>query len=192
MKNLHIAVMAALGAMPMERQYRMAEGATLLDLNDVLNASVDSVPDAPEFVTPPDGAYILGIQSAKAEEYNTTDKDTKEEVKKVRLKIFYTVIKTVELANAEEAPVADGSMFTEQFMTNEQGLSFFKRQAKNVLGEDNIKGAMIGDILKELGNGHTFTAEVKQKKSKGKDAEGAAKTFINIQVRIKPGSEQKV
>lgn len=191
MKNLSTAVAAALGVAPSERQYRMAEPATLLDLDSVLGASIDGVEDAPEFVTPPAGAYQLGVQVAKAEKYKTTNRETMEEEERVRIRIVYQVQKTVELANAaDDQPVADGSLFSEQFMTNPEGLSYFKRQAKNILGEENIKGVSIGEILAELGNGHSFLAEVRIKKTKGKDASGAAKVFENVQVRIKAGSEQ--
>jgi hypothetical protein len=169
-----------------------AETSTLLDLNDVLGSNIDEVPDSPEFVTPPAGSYRLGLKDAKAEQYKTTDKETKEEVQKVRLKLIYTVMATKELADAEEAPVANGSLFSEQFMTNQDGLSFFKRQAKNVLGEEVIKGATIGDILKELGSGtHTFDADVRVKSSAGKDASGNKKVYTNVQVRIKPGTGQE-
>ena len=122
---------------------------------------------------------------AISEKYKTTDKETQEEVEKLRLKIMYSVQKTHELADSEEQPVPNGSMFTEQFMTNADGLSYFKRQAANILGKDNIKGVTIGDILKELPNDHSFDADVKIKSSSGKDAAGKKKVFKNVQVRIK-------
>lgn len=181
-------------ALSLGQAFAVPEGGgaaeTLLDLNDVLNTSIDGVEDAPEFVTPPDGSYRLTVNDAKAEDYKTTDKETQEELKKTRLKIFYSTVKTKELSNPEEQPVADGSLFSESFMTNAQGLSYFKRQAKNILGEDAIKGATIGDILKELCQGHQFDADVRVKVSQGKGQDGAKRTFSNVQVRIKPGTGQ--
>lgn len=168
----------------------VAGAETLLDLNDVLSANIDGVEDAPEFVTPPDGSYRLSIKDSKAEKYKTTDKESGNEVEKTRLKIIYQVEATKELADAEELPVANGSLFSEQFMTNPQGLSYFKRQAKNVLGEEMIKGVTIGDILKELPNGHSFDADVRVKITSGRDAQGKQKNFSNVQVRIKAGTDQ--
>lgn len=160
--------------------------ATLLDLDAVLDQSIDGVEDAPEYVTPPEGRYMLECKDAKIEEYKVTDKETKEEVKRVRIKIVYGVVQTHELADAADEPVPANSMFTEQFMTNPQGLSYFKRQAKNILGEETIKGAKIGDILKELPQNHQFNAEVRIKSTKG-SGENAGKTYQNVQVRIKGG-----
>lgn len=183
MKLLQLA--AAVGLMPLK--LGVVE-ETLLDLDSVLGSNIDEVPDAPEFVLPPDGSYRLGVQDSKAEKYKTTDKDSGEEIEKTRLKIIYTVLETKELSDPEEEPVANGSLFSEQFMTNAQGLSYFKRQAKNILGEDNIKGVTVGDIIKELPNDHTFDADVKVKSTPGKDRDGNKKTFQNVQVRIKAGT----
>lgn len=160
--------------------------ATLLDLNSVLGQSIDDVEAAPEFVEPPDGAYMLEIADAKAEEYKVSDKDTGNEVTRTRLKIIYKVVQTHKLIHNEDSPVPVGSLFSEQFMTNEQGLSFFKRQAKNVLGEDVIKGTSIGEILKELPNNHTFNADVRVKETKG-SGDNKEKTYKNVQVRIHQG-----
>lgn len=160
---------------------------SLLDMDSILNQSIDDVDTAPEFVTPPDGAYLLTIADAKLESYKFTDKKTQVEEERTRLKIFYQVVQTNKLVSEEESPVPAGSLFTEQFMTNPQGLSFFKRQAKNVLGEDTIKGTSIGEILKELPNNHTFNADVRVKTEKVKIEGGADKTYRNVQVRIHQG-----
>ena len=162
-----------------------AAPATLLDMNEVLDTSIDNVEDAPEFVIPPDGEYMLEVKDSKLEDYKVTLKDGTEE-KRVRLKIIYSVVQTHELSNEEEHRVPAGAMFSEQFMTNPQGLSYFKRQAKNILGEETIKGAVIRDILKELPNNHQFNATVKVKRTKG-SGDNAGKTYENVQVRIKGG-----
>jgi len=161
-------------------------GETLLDINSVLGQNIDDVETAPEFVTPPDGAYILEIADAKLETYKVTDKETQKEEERMRLKIFYKVVQTNKLVSEEEDPVPVGSLFTEQFMTNPQGLSYFKRQAKNVLGEDVIKGVSIGEILKELPNQHVFNADVKVKTSTQGSGD-TKKTYSNVQVRIHQG-----
>jgi hypothetical protein len=155
---------------------------SLLDMDSILNQSIDDVETAPEFVVPPDGAYVLGISDCKLEEYDFEDKESKEKEKRTRIKIFYAVASTTKLASEEESPVPVGSLFTEQFMTNPQGLSYFKRQAKNVLGEENIKGVTIGEIIKELPNNHFFNADVRVKESKVGE-----KTYRNVQVRIHQG-----
>ncbi len=162
-----------------------AEGGveTLLDMDAVLNQAVDELPEAPEFVQPPDGTYVISVKEAKAEPYKV-DKDGKEE-KRVRLKIMYTVLETRELSDDSEPPVAPGSMFSEQFMTNENGFSYFKRQAKNILGEEVIKGATIGEILKALPSADPMLAKIKNKDSKPiTKADGRKVTYTNTQVKI--------
>ena len=149
---------------------------TLLGMDDILSGSLDDTPDAPEFVNPPNGNYVLEIPSVKVEEYETTDGTDK--VKKIRIRINYKVAETIELADEGEDRVPDGSLFSETFMTNPDGLSYFKRQAKNVLGADNIAGVPLKDILKEMG-GKSIKAQVRSKESKQGN-----KTYINTQVRI--------
>ena len=181
-----IIALAVLGGLMAAAEAATSAGsATLLDLNDVLDQSIDDVEDAPEFVIPPAGAYLLHVADAKVEKYKVNDKDTHEEEERTRIRLVYAVDSTRELASAEELPVAPNSLFSEQFMTNPQGLSYFKRQANNILGEEVIKGAKIGDILNELRKGELhFAATVKVKKT---TANG--KTYENVQVRIKPNSD---
>lgn len=162
---------------------------TLLDMDSILGQSIDEVPDAPEYVTPPDGSYTLLVKEAKSEEYKRDNKETGVEEKKLRLKIVYEVVQTIELADAEEPPVAAKSLFSEQFMTNPDGLSYFKRQAKNILGAETIKGATIGDILKSLPSASEFTAKVRIKKTPGKDADGKRKVYSNVQVRVEGAAD---
>lgn len=153
---------------------------TLLDMNDILGQSLDDTVDAPEFVNPPSGNYHLNITSAKVEKYSSKDKDTQEQTEKMRIRMTYSVKKTVELADPSEIPVADGALFSETFMANSDGLSFFKRQAKNVLGADNIQGVPLKDILAELENDKTISAKVKCKETEGSNG----KTYTNVQVHI--------
>lgn len=183
-----LATVIALGlAFPRVVESDGGGAATLLDLDQVLGASIDGVADAPEFITPPEGSYVLTVASAKAEKYTATNKDTKEEEERIRIRINYGVVSVKSLKDEAEAPPAAGSMFSEQFMTNPEGLSFFKRQAKNILGEENIKGATIKELLDALGEGHSFAADVKLKVTKGK-GDNKGKEFTNVQVRIKPAN----
>lgn len=183
----HTLLGMAVSAIFAPRYAAPADGGSLLDMDSILSQNIDEVETAPEFVVPPDGAYLLAIADAKLESYKFTDKKTQVEEDRTRLKIFYQVVQTHKLVSGEESPVPAGSLFTEQFMTNPQGLSFFKRQAKNVLGEDTIKGVTIGEILKELPNNHTFNADVRVKSDTVKLEDGTSKTYRNVQVRIHQG-----
>lgn len=91
---------------------------TLLDMNDILGTSLDGVESAPEFVDPPDGNYHLNIQKVGLENYESKDAESQEMTKKRRIRITYNINKTVELADASDLPVSDGSLFSETFMVN--------------------------------------------------------------------------
>lgn len=153
---------------------------TLLDMNDILGTSLDGVESAPEFVDPPDGNYHLNIQKVGLENYESKDAESQEMTKKRRIRITYNINKTVELADASDLPVSDGSLFSETFMVNPEGLKYFKRQAKNILGEDNISGVPLKDIIDEMMNDKTVSAKVKTKVSTGNNG----KEYSNVQVHI--------
>lgn len=162
------------------------EQMTLLDMDSILGQSLDDTPDAPEFINDiPAGNYILTITKAGVERYESADKDgvEGEKTQKMRIRLVYSVLKTVELSDPTETPVPDGSLFSETFMTNEQGMSFFKRQAKNVLGADNLLGVPVKDILAELQNDKSIQAKVQTRESKGSGA-NASKVYKNVQVHI--------
>lgn len=138
----------------------------LLDLDALLDSNMDSVPEVPDYVTPPAGNYVLSI--ADAEITKTAGKDGKPDV--VRLGITYKIEESTEV---EGMPVADGSLFSERFTYNEQGLGYFKRQAKNILNED-ITGVSIRDVLSTLKDSTPFKAVITLTKSG---------EFTNVRVR---------
>lgn len=156
---------------------------TLLNMEDALSMNLDEVAEAPDFVDPPTGNYILTIMKAGLEEYETKDRETKEDVKRKRLRVSYAISSTVELAKPGEDKVPNGSMFSETFMLNKDGLSFFKKQAVKILGADNIAQVHLQDILTEMSNKHFFEANVRMKESTKGEGEDR-KTFRNANVRI--------
>ena len=138
----------------------------LLDLDALLDSNMDAVPDVPDYVTPPAGTYVLSI--ADADISKTAGKDGKPDT--IRLNLTYKIDQSVEV---EGMPVADGSLFSERFTYNEQGLGYFKRQAKNILNE-NIDGVSIRDVLATLKEGIPFKAVITLSKSGD---------FTNVRVR---------
>jgi hypothetical protein len=129
----------------------------LLDLDALLDSNMDAVPEVPDYVTPPAGSYVLSI--AEAEITKSEGKDGKPDL--VRLNITYKVEESVEV---EGQPVAEGALFSERFTYNEQGLGYFKRQAKNILNE-NIDGVTIRDVLATLKEAPAFKAVITLSKS---------------------------
>jgi len=135
---------------------------TILDLDSLLDSSLNTVKDVPDFVQPPAGIYQLKVQSAKSEQYDKKDKDDKTKTSKaLRLRISYEILTTHE---TKEMPVSDGSLFSESFMATEDGLGYFKNQAKKIFNVKDLGDAKIRDILESL-VGQEFKAAITVRKT---------------------------
>jgi hypothetical protein len=145
----------------------------LLDLDALLDESMDEVADLPDFITPPAGTYTLGIEDVKLEPYESKDKKTKGH----RINVTYKVIATQETT---EPPVPDGSLFSERFTYNEQGKEFFKRAAKKIL-KDDLQGATFRQIFDAMKAEVVFDAVLSISKS-APNAEG--QSYENVRIRV--------
>lgn len=152
---------------------------TLLDLDSVEDLDFDSIEDAPGFVTPPNGLYLLTLDKACIEAYKTKAKGDKPSENRKRFAHYYSIAKVLELEDANEQAPKEGDKFSERFMMNEQGLKYWKTKAKSILGE--IGKVSVANVLKELSSGqYTFKAKIQLKKTTGDDK----KEYTNIQVRV--------
>lgn len=133
----------------------MTEVNTVLDLDSILDMTLDNVKDVPDYVNPPSGAYLLSITDAKFE-----IKKNKEGEKIGRFTITYKVEDTVELVSDKELPVAEGSLFSESFTYTEDGIAFLKKQAKKLLQVDSVDGVSLRDLLDSLKDLAPFTAKI--------------------------------
>lgn len=153
---------------------------TLLDLDTVENMNFDSIEDAPGFVVPPNGVYLLQLDKATIEKYKTKAKDGQPAEERKRFSHYYSILDTLELEDAKEQSPKIGDKFSERFMFNEKGLSYWKTKAKDILGNLG-QGVTVANVLKELNTGtYSFTAKITNKKSKGTDG----KEYTNTQVRV--------
>lgn len=151
----------------------MAE-QTILDLEQMANETLDAIPDAPDFVTPPAGEYSLTVKDAAIDKYKDKEGNAKQ-----RLKIVYTINETITLADQKEPPVPNESIFSETFMGTEQGLSYFKKRVKEVMNVSDTAGITLADMMNSV-KGVQFNARISIKKTpnpKGGEYE-------NIQLRV--------
>ena len=147
---------------------------TILDLDAMLDGTLDNVAAAPDFVTPPPGDYVLLVKDAVLEKYK--GKEGKPDG--ARFKLTYQVVQTVELsAKTTEPPVADGTLFNDTFLYSEEGLPYFKKAAQNILNLATTDGATIRELLDGL-KGTEFPARITVRKSTVGD-----KTYENASVR---------
>lgn len=140
----------------------MSELNTVLDMDSILDMTLDGVKDVPDFVNPPSGAYILSIGDAKFE-----IKKNKDNEKVGRFTVTYKVEQTIELASDKELPVADGSLFSESFTYTEDGIAYLKKQAKKLLNVDSVDGVSLRDLLDSLKDLAPFKAKIVTQEKNG-------------------------
>ena len=116
------------------------ENETLLDMDDLDSLTLDNVDEAPDFMCPPSGKYLIGVKEASIQR-KEDDEGTKQSIR-----IIYYVRNTMELNNQADDLVPPGTLFSENFQATKQGLEFFKTRMKKVLGED-LSGITIPDML---------------------------------------------
>lgn len=154
---------------------------TLLDLEAMVGENMDNIPDAPDYTNPPAGEYRLEVREAKIDKYKPKAGGTAQ-----RLKITYSIQATLSTA-ANEIPVPDGSMFTETFQATEQGLGYFKKRIKEVMGASDLNGVSLGDMMNSV-KGQAFDARITIKKSPKDPANPAAGEYENVQLKIIPAA----
>lgn len=152
---------------------------TILDIDSILDMQMSDVVDIPDYITPDTGMYMLAIQDMEVVQ-------SKEDGKPARIKAVICVSATIELADGG-MPVADGSLFTLSWQGTQQGLEYFKRDAKKWLNVDDLSGLSMSDVFEGLKALEPVKAKVVQRKSvsKVKDPEtgdSVSKTYTNIDV----------
>lgn len=106
--------------------------------DDLFSASIDDLADLPSFEVPPAGAYSLSVTCARKE---INDKQA--------IEAAFTVLNTEELADKNDAPVANGTKFSMAFMIgNEYGLGNLKKFLKPF--QEHFNAPNIGALLEEI------------------------------------------
>lgn len=175
------------------------DSTTLLDLDNIDDLDFGSIEKAPGFVQPPDGIYILSVDKACVESYQTKGTSDKPAATKRRFAHYYSIVSVVELANASEQKPNVGDKFSERFMLNAEGKKYWASKAEDIIGKENIgAGVKVPEILQTLTTGgYQFKARVVNKKTPEKNPDGTLKTggreFTNTNVRVmaRIGDEDK-
>lgn len=152
------------------------QAATILDIDALLDSTLDSVPDMPDYLNPPTGNYVLSITEAEIKAGKPADPAKKQAAKAPRIVITYRVDQTIE---TDGVPVPDLTLFTEGFQGTEDGVAFFKKQAKKLLNVEDLSGVTIRDILEALKGVQNFNAMLKNVVSQG----DGGKEYENVNVR---------
>lgn len=156
---------------------------TLLDLNSMMEETLDQIPDAPDYMTPPAGEYQLTCTDAVVEKYKAKAKGNVPAHDAQRLRITYAIAATYSVA-ANEAPCADGTLFTETFQGTVQGVGFFKARIKAIMQASDLAGVSLGDMMNSV-KGITFDAKITIKKSPNP----SGGEYENVNIRVVPPAD---
>lgn len=147
---------------------------TILDMDAMLDGTLDEVADVPDYVTPPAGTYVLAVEDVAIDK-----RKDKAGVEKPIINVTFKVVATIE---TKEPPVSDGSLFSERFQYTEDGLAYFKRAAKSILNVADVSGASLRDIFATLKDVQQVNAVISHTESTvGVGAE--AKNYTNLRIR---------
>lgn len=137
--------------------------STLLNLDDMLGQSLETVQAAQDFVQLENGVYILSVKDTKAEKKASKDKAKGDYI---LLTLQYEVAEVVE---QEGTPIKVGSLTSESFMFTEQGLPYFKGRVAQIAvanngSEEDVNGLSVKEALEAV-KGMSFKVNAKQSKN---------------------------
>lgn len=137
--------------------------STLLNLDDMLGQSLETVQAAPDFVQLENGVYVLTVKETKAEKKASKDKAKGDYI---LLTLQYEVAEVIE---QEGTPIKVGSLTSESFMFTEQGLPYFKGRVAQIAvanngSEEDVNGLSVKEALDAV-KGMAFKVNAKQSKN---------------------------
>lgn len=162
----------------------MAETSTILDLNSMMasNATLDNIEEAPDYNNPPAGAYRIRSEKLEIKDREVAAKDGVPAHKAQYIRTTYSVVQTKELS-VQEPPVADGTLFSENFQGTEQGLSFFKKRAREVLNVETVDSVPLSAIFDAM-TGAEFDARLTYRTSP--NPKDPTKPYVNLNIQVVP------
>lgn len=135
---------------------------TMLNLDELLDSSMEDVETAPDYVEPENGVYILKVAEAKIEQGSITDpakvqkaKDEGKPTTFARLRHTYSIEQVI--SQEQGTPIKPGSMFSDQWMASkESGLPYFKARTIAIAVANGEDGDTIGKLsIREMLEGVT-------------------------------------
>ena len=147
----------------------MAKTATLLDLESLADESLEDIAEAPEYINPPAGDYILRSVSGEIRTYEEDDGTTKQSIR-----VVIAVKEALELVS-DEPPVPEGSLFSLSFQGTKEGLGAFKRELRKMTGEKSLPAMTLNEYFEMLETELEFRGRVSYRKFKDKE-------YINLRI----------
>lgn len=147
----------------------MAKTATLLDLESLADESLEDIAEAPEYINPPAGDYILRSVSGEIRTYEEDDGTTRQSVR-----VVIAVKEALELVS-DEPPVPEGSLFSLSFQGTKEGLGAFKRELRKMTGLEVLQPMTLNEYFQMLETELEFRGRISYRKFKDRE-------FINLRI----------
>jgi hypothetical protein len=148
----------------------MAEQKKMVPIEDLMDATVDDLADMPAFIIPPKGHYKL-----------RTTLERKMVNEHPSVEASFVVLETLELENKTEAPVENGTKFSQLFMMdNEFGQGAFKEFIPGIADGLGLKGKKMSEVIVAVKD-IQIAATLKHKKDK-EDKEKIYANVVNAQL----------
>ena len=147
----------------------MAKTATLLDLESLADESLEDIAEAPEYINPPAGDYILRSVSGEIRTYEEDNGTTRQSIR-----IVIAVKEALELVS-DEPPVPEGSLFSLSFQGTKEGLGAFKRELRKMTGLEVLQPMTLNEYFQMLETELEFRGRISYRKFKDKE-------FINLRI----------
>lgn len=147
----------------------MAKTATLLDLESLADESLEDIAEAPEYINPPAGDYILRSVSGEIRTYEEDDGTTKQSIR-----VVIAVKEALELVS-DEPPVPEGSLFSLSFQGTKEGLGAFKRELRKMTGLEVLQPMTLNEYFEMLETELEFRGRISYRKFKDRE-------FINLRI----------
>ena len=147
----------------------MAKTATLLDLESLADESLEDIAEAPEYINPPAGDYILRSVSGEIRTYEEDDGTTKQSIR-----VVIAVKEALELVS-DEPPVPEGSLFSLSFQGTKEGLGAFKRELREMTGLEVLQPMTLNEYFQMLETELEFRGRISYRKFKDRE-------YINLRI----------
>ncbi|HNF23309.1 MAG TPA: hypothetical protein PLJ29_00070 [Leptospiraceae bacterium] len=147
----------------------MAKTATLLDLESLADESLEDIAEAPEYINPPAGDYILRSVSGEIRTYEEDDGTTKQSIR-----VVIAVKEALELVS-DEPPVPEGSLFSLSFQGTKEGLGAFKRELRKMTGLEVLQPMTLNEYFQMLETELEFRGRISYRKFKDRE-------YINLRI----------
>jgi len=120
-------------------------------LDGIMDTSMGDVEAAPEFIDPPAGKYHLKVEKSDVKACKVNDSKTGAERDDVRVTVQLSIVNTVDLNNANDAPANNGDLFSQSWLVgNVKGRGFFKSFVSHLIPAEALDQQSLGDIVAAL------------------------------------------